>query len=73
MGVITLIKVLNSHPTGLIGEQAENILEKFWLEDSYVAVQMASAGMFKPLVALLGPGEKDRTHRRDRRAIRHKA
>ena len=57
MGVIVLIKVLNSHPTGEIGEQAESILGKFWLEDSYVAIQMASAGMFKPLVALLGPGK----------------
>eukprot|EP00271_Cylindrocystis_brebissonii_P023464 TRINITY_DN9745_c0_g2_i1.p1 TRINITY_DN9745_c0_g2~~TRINITY_DN9745_c0_g2_i1.p1 ORF type:complete len:1058 (+),score=127.54 TRINITY_DN9745_c0_g2_i1:397-3570(+) len=55
-GVIALIKLLNAHKDGdEIGTCVEQVLEKFWRSDSYVAIQMASGGMFKPLVALLDP------------------
>lgn len=55
LGVITLVKLLNSHNDGEVGELTERVLEKFWMDDSYVAIQMASAGMFKPLAVRLGP------------------
>lgn len=56
MGVISLIKILNEHPNDELGRASEKILEKFWKIDPFVAVQMASAGMFRPLVSLLGSG-----------------
>eukprot|EP00271_Cylindrocystis_brebissonii_P012779 TRINITY_DN3207_c0_g2_i1.p1 TRINITY_DN3207_c0_g2~~TRINITY_DN3207_c0_g2_i1.p1 ORF type:complete len:1031 (-),score=121.13 TRINITY_DN3207_c0_g2_i1:912-4004(-) len=57
MGVILLIKLLKANRTeGPMRTLIEGVLEKFWRDDSYVAIQMASAGIFEPLVALLEPG-----------------
>ena len=56
MGVISLVKTLNDHQGDEVGEAIEKVLEMLWREDSYVAVQMASVGMFKPLICLLSPG-----------------
>ncbi|CAI5497367.1 unnamed protein product [Closterium sp. Naga37s-1] len=56
MGVVEMIKLLNWHQEDEKGALLEAVLETYWRDDPYVAIQMASVGMFKPLVVLLEPG-----------------
>ncbi|CAI7845115.1 unnamed protein product, partial [Closterium sp. NIES-53] len=55
MGVVEMIKLLNWHQEDEKGALLEAVLETYWRDDPYVAIQMASVGMFKPLVVLLEP------------------
>lgn len=61
MGIVELIKLLNKHSEDQLGELISDVLEMYWRDDPYVAIQMASVGMFKPLVELLGPGNEMET------------
>lgn len=60
MGIVETIKLLNKHQgdTDPVGSEVSKVLEMYWREDPYVAIQMASVGMFQPLIHLLGPGER---------------
>ncbi|CAI5965951.1 unnamed protein product [Closterium sp. NIES-65] len=55
MGVVEMIKLLNWHQEDDKGALLEAVLETYWRDEPYVAIQMASVGMFKPLVVLLEP------------------